>query len=61
MNTRRHTTSTRSRTTVTTLGELIAAAYDAADGHGRQRSARAARLVSDTLARHGRRQLRFIR
>jgi hypothetical protein len=47
---------------VTTLGDLIAAAYEAADGFGKQRLERAAVILSDSpLARRMSRQLRFVR
>jgi hypothetical protein len=47
---------------VTTLGDLIAAAYEAADGFGSQRLERAAVLLSASpLARRMNRQLRFVR
>ena len=47
---------------VTTLGELISAAYEAADGPGkRQRLERAAGILSaPELARRMSRQLRFV-
>jgi hypothetical protein len=61
MNTRRHSTSIRSKTTTVTLGELIAAAYEASEGYGRRRSERAARLVAHSLARHCSRPVRFVR
>ena len=63
MKTRRHATPNRlSRTTATTLGDLIAAAYDACEGTGRQRAERAAQLLAGpSLARRCSRQLRFVR
>jgi hypothetical protein len=46
---------------VTTLGDLVSAAYDAADGFGRQRIERAARILSaPELARRMNRQLKFV-
>jgi hypothetical protein len=63
MKTRRHANPTRtSKITVTTLGELIAAAYEVSEGAGRQRAERAALLLADSsLARRCSRQLRFVR
>jgi hypothetical protein len=63
MNTRRHSAPTRSpRTTVTTLGDLIAAAYNASEGSGLERAERAARLLTASpLARRCSRRLRFVR
>jgi hypothetical protein len=50
------------RKVVTTLGDLISAAYDAADGFGAQKLERAAVLLSSSpLARRMNRQLRFVR
>jgi len=47
---------------VTTLGDLISAAYDAADGFGKQRLDRAAAILTATpLARRLSRQLQFVR
>jgi hypothetical protein len=47
---------------VTTIGDLISAAYDAADGFGTQRLERAARILTATpLARRMSRQLQFVR
>jgi hypothetical protein len=47
---------------VTTLGDLISAAYEAAEGFGPQREERAAVLLSASpLARRMSRQLRFVR
>jgi hypothetical protein len=47
---------------VTTLGDLISAAYEAAEGFGPQREERAAVLLSQSpLARRLNRQLRFVR
>ncbi len=47
---------------VTTLGDLISAAYDAADGFGSQRLERAAVILSSLrLARRLSPQLRFVR
>lgn len=63
MNTRRHAgPSASSKTTVTTLGDLIAAAYDASEGSGAERSEGAARLLTASLlARRCSRRLRFVR
>lgn len=50
------------RRIVTTLGDLICAAYDASEGFGSQRLERAAVLLSSSpLARRMSRQLRFVR
>jgi hypothetical protein len=47
---------------VTTIGDLISAAYDAADGFGSQRLERAARILTATpMARRMSRQLQFVR
>jgi len=47
---------------VTTLGDLITAAYDAADGFGRQKLEQAASILqAPPLARRMNRQLRFVR
>jgi hypothetical protein len=47
---------------VMTLGDLIAAAYEASDGFGRQRAERAAALLTlSPLARRCSRQLLFVR
>jgi hypothetical protein len=47
---------------VTTLGDLISAAYEAADGFGNQRLERAAVLLScSPLARRMSRHLQFVR
>jgi hypothetical protein len=63
MKTRRHATShPASRTTLTTVGDLVAAAYELSPGAGRERAERAARLLADAaLARRCSRQLRFVR
>jgi hypothetical protein len=63
MKTPRHATSTRrSKKIVTTLGELIAAAYGAADGDSQQRQERAAMLLTESsLARGFSRRLLFVR
>ena len=63
MKTSRHAAPTRrSRKIVTTLGELIAAAYGAAEGEGLQRQERAAALLSESpLARGFSRRLLFVR
>ena len=47
---------------VITLGDLITAAYDAADGYGRQKLEQAASILqAPPLARRMNRQLRFVR
>ncbi|HTT70002.1 MAG TPA: hypothetical protein VMG32_02170 [Anaeromyxobacteraceae bacterium] len=47
---------------VVSLGDLICAAYEAADGFGRQRVERAAVILSDAgLARRMSRHLQFVR
>ena len=47
---------------VTTLGDLISAAYDAADGFGQRKVERAAQILSASpLARRLSRQLQFVR
>ena len=47
---------------VITLGDLITAAYDAADGFGRQKLEQAASILSaPPLARRMNRHLRFVR
>ncbi len=47
---------------VTTLGDLISAAYEAADGFGKQKVERAAEILTDTaVARRLSRQLLFVR
>lgn len=63
MKTRRHAAPTPSpKTTVTTLGDLIAAAYDASEGSGRERAERAARLLTASqLAGRCSRRIRFVR
>ena len=64
MKTPRHgrPTTRRSKKIVTTLGELIAAAYGAADGDRRQRWERAAMLLTESpLARRFSRRLLFVR
>ncbi len=59
---RRATVIRLPRKIVTTLGDLIAAAYDAAGGFGQQREERAAVLLTQSpLARRLNRQLRFVR
>jgi len=51
-----------SRQLVTTIGDLISAAYDVAGGAGASRTERAAALLSSSLlARRLSRQLRFVR
>ncbi len=50
------------RRIVTTLGDLISAAYDAADGFGKYKMERtAAILTASPLARRLSRQLQFVR
>ncbi len=45
-----------------TLGDLIAAAYEASEGFGRERAERAARLLGEFwLARRYSRRLQFVR
>jgi hypothetical protein len=63
MKTRRHATpNAATKTTLTTVGELVAAAYELSSGTGRARAERAARLVADAaLSRRCSRQLRFVR
>jgi hypothetical protein len=62
MKTRRHATATRlPKKIVTTLGELIAAAYGVTAGSGLQRAERAAVLLETSVARRCSRQLRFTR
>lgn len=47
---------------VITLGDLISAAYDAADGFGKHKMERAAEILTATpLARRLSRQLQFVR
>ena len=47
---------------VITLGDLIAAAYEASEGFGRERAERAAKLLADSgLALLSSRQLQFVR
>ena len=47
---------------VTTLGDLISAAYDAADGFGKQTVERAAQILTNgAVARRLSRQLQFVR
>ena len=60
MKTRR--TSKMPKRIVTTLGDLISAAYDVADGFGVQKLERAAKILTATpLARRLARQLQFVR
>ncbi len=59
---RRHRVTRLPRRIVTTLGDLVVAAYDAADGFGAQRLERAAEILTDSpLARRLSRQLQFVR
>ena len=62
MKTLRPVTATRRpKKIVTTLGELIAAAYDAVEGDTRRREERAARLLTEWVLAHGfRRRLLFV-
>ena len=47
---------------VTTIGDLVSAAYDAADGFGNERLDRAAEILTESpLARRLSRQLQFVR
>ena len=58
---RREAVARLPRKFVTTLGDLISAAYEAADGFGSQKLERAAELLSSSqLARRMNRQLRFL-
>ncbi len=58
----RRTYASKSSRIVTTLGDLITAAYEATDGLGTQRLERAAALLSASpLARRMSRQLQFVR
>ncbi len=63
MKTRRRTAVAKlPKRIVTTLGDLISAAYDAADGFGTDRLDRAADiLTASPLARRLSRQLHFVR
>ncbi|MFL5273971.1 MAG: hypothetical protein ACJ79R_00310 [Anaeromyxobacteraceae bacterium] len=62
MKSRRSAVSKLPKKIVTTIGDLIVAAYEAADGFGTQRTERAAVLLSASpLARRLNRQLRFVR
>jgi hypothetical protein len=62
MKSRRSAVAKLPKKIVTTIGELIAAAYEATDGLGTQRIERAAMLLSASpLARRLNRQLRFVR
>lgn len=59
---RRKTVAQFPKHVVTTLGDLIAAAYEAADGFGSQRLERAAKLLtSSPLARRMSLHLQFVR
>ena len=50
------------RRIATTLGDLIVAAYEAADGFGVQRLERAAKILSESpLSRRLSRQVQFVR
>jgi hypothetical protein len=62
MKSRRHAVAKLPKKIVITLGDLITAAYDAADGFGRQKIERAASILqAPPLARRLNRQLRFVR
>ncbi|HET9593985.1 MAG TPA: hypothetical protein VFP65_00290 [Anaeromyxobacteraceae bacterium] len=63
MKTRRHAAPTpASKTTFTTVGDLVAAACDLTPGSGTERAERVARLLADAaLARRCSRPLRFVR
>ncbi len=62
MKTLRPTTRKTPKRIVTTLGDLISAAYDAADGLGLQKLERAAEILTAApLARRMSRQLQFVR
>jgi hypothetical protein len=62
MTTRRQSSTPRLRTTTTTIGDLIAAAYDASEGTAHQRAERAAQLLTDSpLARRCSRRVLFVR
>lgn len=62
MKSRQHRSTEKPRRIVTTLGDLVSAAYDAADGFGLQRLERAAEILTDSpLARRLSRQLQFVR
>jgi hypothetical protein len=57
-----HAASRLPKRIVTTLGDLISAAYDASEGFGMQRLERAADLLTRSpLARRMSRQLQFVR
>ncbi len=61
-NRRRKAVAKLPRRMVTTIGDLISAAYEAADGFGTDRIERAAELLtSSPLARRLSRQLQFVR
>jgi hypothetical protein len=50
------------KTATTTLGDLIAAAYDASEGSGRERAERAAQLLTHASRRRcWSRRLQFVR
>ncbi len=60
--TKRRRVSRMPKRIVTTLGDLISAAYDAADGLGLQKIERAAEILTAApLARRMSRQLQFVR
>lgn len=62
MKTTRKSTKRNPRRLVTTLGDLISAAYDAAPGMGTQRLERALRLLTRSpLARHITPHVEFVR
>lgn len=59
---RRHAMAKLPTRIVTTIGDLVSAAYDAADGFGADRLDRAARiLTASPLARRLSRPLQFVR
>jgi hypothetical protein len=59
---RRNTVAGLPKHIATTLGDLISAAYEAADGFGSQRLERAAKILTvSPLARRMSRQLQFVR
>ena len=61
-NRRRHPVAKLPRRIVVTLGDLVSAAYDAADGLGIDRLERAAEILTTSpLARRMSRHLQFVR
>ncbi len=62
MKTSRHAAANRLSKKIVMLGDLIAAAYEASEGFGRQRAERAAMLLAESsLARRCSRHLQFVR